>query len=155
MRGDRAADTEPRGPVLVGVKSGSDSPATRFAFEDAERRDARVLALHAWRFPQLSYSLRVPPTSELRHDPETLRKAADSIPRYAVADCRDDFPKVAVHTDHECRDTASVLVDASANADVIVLGVRRRPRGHGLPLGPATHAVLHHAPCPVVLVPLD
>ncbi|MFD0508215.1 universal stress protein [Streptomyces chiangmaiensis] len=46
-----------------------------------------------------------------------------------------------------------VLVSRSAAADLLIIGVRRR-RGHvGLQLGTAAHVVLHHAQCPVAVVP--
>ncbi|MFF3127648.1 universal stress protein [Streptomyces sp. NPDC057908] len=34
-----------------------------------------------------------------------------------------------------------------------VIGSRRRSRYVGSPLGRVTHAVLHHAHCPAVLIP--
>ncbi|MFE0130693.1 universal stress protein, partial [Streptomyces sp. NPDC059037] len=38
-------------------------------------------------------------------------------------------------------------------ADLLVVGARRR-KGHvGMQLGPVNHAVLHHAACPVAVVP--
>lgn len=154
VRGERDRDAEPHGTVLLATKSDSDVAATRFAFEEATRRDAKLRALHAWRFPPVSHHLPLPPLAEARPDPETLRKAADSVPRYAVSRCAEEFPEVAVVTDHECRPTAEALVDASAKADVLVLAVRRRPRRHGLQLGPVTHALVHRAHCPVVLVPV-
>ncbi|WP_405682455.1 universal stress protein [Streptomyces sp. NBC_00057] len=40
-----------------------------------------------------------------------------------------------------------------ADADVIVIGSRRRSHSIGSPLGRVTHAVPHHSHCPVVLVP--
>ncbi|MFJ7199203.1 MULTISPECIES: universal stress protein [unclassified Streptomyces] len=58
-------------------------------------------------------------------------------------------------TEHTVR-TGSVseaLVAATADADMIVVGTRRRSHPIGSPLGRVTHAVLHHARCPVVLVP--
>lgn len=153
VRGERDPDAAPHGTVLLAVKSDSDQAATRFAFEEAVRRDARLLALHAWQFPSLPHYLPVPRT-EPPPNPETLRKAADAVPRYALSRCSDDFPTVPVTTDHACRRTADALVEASERADVLVLAVRRSPRGYGLQLGPVTHAVLHDAHCPVILVPV-
>ncbi|MFD8253051.1 universal stress protein [Streptomyces werraensis] len=45
------------------------------------------------------------------------------------------------------------LVDASAEADLLVVGARRRHGHIGLQLGWAAHALLHHAECPVAVVP--
>ncbi|MCZ4602798.1 universal stress protein [Streptomyces sp. Lzd4kr] len=42
---------------------------------------------------------------------------------------------------------------AASGADLLVVGARRRQGHLGLQLGLINHAVLHHAPCPVVVVP--
>jgi nucleotide-binding universal stress UspA family protein len=46
-------------------------------------------------------------------------------------------------------------VEDSLRADLIVTGARRHSEGrHGMQLGPVTQALLHHAECPVAVVPL-
>ncbi|WP_037660633.1 universal stress protein, partial [Streptomyces aurantiacus] len=47
----------------------------------------------------------------------------------------------------------AALLDASATADLLVVGARRRTGHTGLQLGRVNHAVLHHAACPVAVVP--
>ncbi|WP_432251568.1 universal stress protein [Streptomyces sp. HNM1019] len=47
------------------------------------------------------------------------------------------------------------LLDASAHADLLVVGARRRQGHFGLQLGLVNHAVLHHAKCPVAVVPVS
>lgn len=46
-----------------------------------------------------------------------------------------------------------VLLDASADAGLLVVGARRREGHFGLQLGGVAHAVLHHSACPVAVVP--
>jgi nucleotide-binding universal stress UspA family protein len=46
-----------------------------------------------------------------------------------------------------------VLLEASHGADLLVVGARRRPGHFGLQLGLVAHTVLHHAACPVAVVP--
>lgn len=46
-----------------------------------------------------------------------------------------------------------VLLDASATTDLLVVGVRRQSGHPGLQLGRVAHTVLHHAACPVAVVP--
>jgi nucleotide-binding universal stress UspA family protein len=51
---------------------------------------------------------------------------------------------------------AKELIDASHDADLVVIGARGGPHGDGLahqPLGSICNKVLHHAACPVVVVP--
>lgn len=40
-----------------------------------------------------------------------------------------------------------------AAADLVVVGARRRHGLPGLALGAVNHALLHHAPCPVAVLP--
>ena len=51
------------------------------------------------------------------------------------------------------RHPADALVEASSNADLLVLGSRGRGGFGGLILGSVTHAAVLHAKCPVVVVP--
>lgn len=46
-----------------------------------------------------------------------------------------------------------VLLATLDDADLLVAGARRRNSPFKLQLGPVNHAVIHHAPCPVALVP--
>jgi nucleotide-binding universal stress UspA family protein len=72
-----------------------------------------------------------------------------------VADrIREEFPGLAVTTDVEKgNSTAGVLVEASRDADLLVMAGGRGHRLVGPSLARVTHAVLHHAHCPVLLVP--
>ncbi|WP_189845505.1 universal stress protein [Streptomyces umbrinus] len=48
---------------------------------------------------------------------------------------------------------ASRGVEASAEADLIVIGATRQRAHFGLQLSRAAHALLHHSQCPVAVVP--
>ncbi|MGW7794237.1 universal stress protein, partial [Streptomyces tricolor] len=48
---------------------------------------------------------------------------------------------------------SKVLCHLSAAADLVVVGARRRVGGAGHRLGRVAHALLHHALCPVAVVP--
>ncbi|KOT86924.1 hypothetical protein ADK70_19785, partial [Streptomyces rimosus subsp. pseudoverticillatus] len=159
VRGDQDADEHHR--VLVGIESDADTDALHFAFREAQRRACSLRVLHAWQYPAAphgshgshgshatSYHLT---WDELEH----LRKGAETVAQYAVAPLRETYPDVPAHTDTVCQQPGKALVEASRNADVAVLAAHRRPRRVGLQLGPVTHAMLHHAHCPVVLVPVD
>lgn len=46
-----------------------------------------------------------------------------------------------------------ILLEASAEADMIVVGAQRRHGHFGLQLGRVAHTLLHHSDCPVAVVP--
>ncbi|KRD02797.1 universal stress protein [Streptomyces sp. Root264] len=46
-----------------------------------------------------------------------------------------------------------VLLDASREADLLVVGARRAPGHLGIRLGRVAHTVLHHSACAVAVVP--
>jgi nucleotide-binding universal stress UspA family protein len=46
---------------------------------------------------------------------------------------------------------AAVLLERARGAGLLVVGRRGRAHPRGVPLGSVSHAVLHYAPCPVLL----
>ena len=137
--------------VLVGVESGADEAAARYGFEDAIRRGARLRVLYAWAHPRLFGGDHALPSREAvalraERDQEVTYRVVADVARGVRAGAG------AEHTAHSA--PAQALVEASRAADVLVLAVQRRTARLGMQLGPVTHAVLHHAHCPVVLVPV-
>ncbi|WP_037676330.1 universal stress protein, partial [Streptomyces afghaniensis] len=49
--------------------------------------------------------------------------------------------------------TSEVLLHRSAAADLLIIGARRRHGHFSLHLGRVGHTLLHHADCPVAIVP--
>ncbi|WP_331283995.1 universal stress protein [Streptomyces sp. H39-S7] len=67
---------------------------------------------------------------------------------------RQEFPCLTVQLDAEKNvSVAGVLVEASQHADLLVMGGRRSPGYIGPTLGRVTHSLVHHAHCPVQLIP--
>jgi nucleotide-binding universal stress UspA family protein len=109
-----------------------------FAFDAARRRSLPLRVLHA--FPAAG------PTGRAgEREPEAARLAA------VLAPWRTAHPEVEVVEEAEPAGAGLLLVEASAKARLLVLG--RSPAAPAGRLGPIAHAVLHHAGCPVALVP--
>jgi len=80
------------------------------------------------------------------------QRRAERMVRDAVGRVRSDHPSVAVETTIVEGPPARVLVDLSAEADLLVVGSRGRGGFSGLLLGSVSHQVVQHATCPVVVV---
>ncbi|UNO43349.1 universal stress protein [Streptomyces sp. MST-110588] len=141
--------------VLVGIASDADTAAAHFAFQEAARQGSGLRVLHAWQYPAAPLGSHAASCHLAWDELEHLRKAAEAVPQHVAAAVRQRYPGVEVRPEAVCQGAARALVEASHHADVAVLAVHRRPRRVGLQLGPVTHAMLHHAHCPVVLVPVD
>jgi nucleotide-binding universal stress UspA family protein len=136
--GMRASDTE-FGTVTVGVGApGTSTAAVEFALAEAELREAELVALHAWRAE--------PGTGAEPHHAERL--LGDALLPAAAS-----HPKVTVHRRVPEGRPRGLLLDASRTSDLIVVGARHRQVEIGLSLGRVSHGLLHHADCPVAVVP--
>jgi len=145
---DNQARHGTHGRVVVGVgEEGKASPAVGFAFEEARRRGAAVDAVRAWRCPaheSTDHPLLAGEPARLheQHAVEALEAALQDAPEDIEAHRRTVEGRAR-----------TVLVDASRDADLVVVGARRSPRHFGLQLGRVAHGVLHHSACPVAIVP--
>ncbi|MET9295841.1 universal stress protein [Streptomyces sp. NPDC003077] len=137
--------------VVVGVdEEPRDDAPVAFAFAEAALRHGAVETVHAWRCGGSGLPEEGGPCHGRREDHE--RRAAgllDEAARAAVA-AHPDVPLMLRTAEGTARD---VLLTASTTADLLVVGTERRRGAHGLQLGLTDHAVLHHAHCPVAVVP--
>jgi nucleotide-binding universal stress UspA family protein len=147
--------TEPgaeAGRVVVGVDgSAASTDALRFAFEEASLRGRGLTATHAWGTPFFDVPGHGGPVMQSmdvdEFQGEELRLLAESL-----AGWREKFPDVDVRQVLVHREAVEALVIASTGAELIVVGTRGRGGFRSLLLGSVSHAVLHHARCPVAIV---
>ncbi|WP_371542209.1 universal stress protein [Streptomyces sp. NBC_00554] len=136
--------------IVLGVgEEPADSAVVRFAFEEAADHYATLHAVRAWRYPAhetIEHPLLA--GEPARHH----EQRAAEILEAALRDAARDHPSVQVRRRTVEGPARKVLLEASATADLLVVGARRH--GHsGLQLGRVAHAVLHHSACPVAVVP--
>ncbi|WP_181793390.1 universal stress protein [Streptomyces sp. WELS2] len=151
VRGEEPGRRETAGRIVVGVGDAPDGAgAVRFAVREAEVRGCALTAVRAWRSPS-----QEPVDHMLIAD-----DAARSREQRAAADLEDalreavrEHPGVDIDLRPVEGPAHRVLLDASAGAGLIVVGAQRRHGRFGLQLGRAAHTLLHHAPCPVAVVP--
>ncbi|GKQ37488.1 universal stress protein [Streptomyces sp. A012304] len=148
---DKRAQLVTHGRILLGVGEEAHGPAAvRFAFEEAERRGAVLEAVRAWRCPAHETTDHPLLAGEPAHLHE--QRAAETL-EAALNEMAAEHPSVEVHRRTAEGPARKVLLDASATADLVVVGARRQKQTFGLQLGRVAHTVLHHSACPVAVVP--
>ena len=138
------------GRVVVGVDGSAESRhALAWAADEARIRDATLEVVTAWSY------LDQPPEEEgkePRFRPDFGEDDARRIQAEAIAETLGDTAGLAIVPTVVCELPARALLDAAAGADLLVVGAQ----GHGavreLLLGSVSQEVLHHAPCPVVVL---
>jgi nucleotide-binding universal stress UspA family protein len=133
------------GRVVVGV-DGSDTStdAIAFAFEHAARHGRELLAVYA--FNDAGWAeLPEPDVDHVRAD---LSKLLDE----QLAPHAQRWPDVHVATEVVFDAPARALLQAADGAALVAVGSHGRGAVTRAILGSVSHAVLHHAPCPVAVV---
>ncbi|MFJ4682925.1 universal stress protein [Streptomyces sp. NPDC088789] len=140
----------PNRPVVLGLDTADpDAGVIGFAFRAAARRATSLRVLHAWNPPPYSaYGLAVDPAHH--GSMAQQRTAALDAP---LALWRGKFPEVEVVRETGYGSPGPRLVEASADASLVVVGRRDRRGPLGSRIGAVTHTVLHHATAPVAVVP--
>ncbi|MCT9011560.1 universal stress protein [Streptomyces rhizosphaerihabitans] len=148
---DNQADAGRHGSVLLGVgEEPHSAAAVRFAFQEAEVRKAALHAVRAWRSPaheSTDHPLMAGEPARLHE-----RRAVEIL-ESALNGPAAEHPSVDLRRRAEEGTARRVLLDASADADLLVVGAHHRDGGFGLQLGRVAHSVLHHSACPVAVVP--
>ncbi|NIK59196.1 universal stress protein [Kribbella shirazensis] len=136
--------------VVVGVDgSKASANAVEFAFDQADSLHAKVVALHTWTSPFLTYA---DGASMLQFDEEKIREESRLLVAESVAGAAADHPDVEWTTELVPGSAAQALVRRSESADLVVVGSRGRGGFTGLLLGSVSQSVLHHARCPIAIV---
>lgn len=132
--------------VVVGVDAQPSSSAVlEFGFDYASRRSAPLHAVLCWHPDLLAEMMwRAEPP-----DPER----ADAWLSEALAGWRERYPDVVVHSGVVREHPVTGLLEASTAQYLLVVARRGRHTRAGALLGSVSQSVLHHASCPVAVVP--
>ncbi|KRD45291.1 hypothetical protein ASE38_15090 [Cellulomonas sp. Root930] len=145
---EAAAPSSPR-PIVVGVDgSATSARAVDVAFDQASRRGAPLVAVHAWELPSVIGP--VPPW--MPEEVEELRVAERVVLSESLAGHAERYPDVQVRAIVRRGAPAYVVLTAADDAELLVVGSRGRGGFRGLLLGSVSQTVLHHATCPVMVV---
>ncbi|MYV80163.1 universal stress protein [Streptomyces sp. SID1046] len=141
------------GEVVVGQQGGVEESAEvlRIAFEAAAARKVPLRAVRAWSLPPVyGYSPGSMWIADQFGGLEPYEKAALE---QALEPWRLRYPEVDVVEHVERGSAGHVLLTASSDAQLLVVGRRVRESSVGAHIGSVAHAVLHHSACPVAVVP--
>ncbi|WP_436792115.1 universal stress protein [Yinghuangia sp. YIM S10712] len=131
--------------IVVGVDgSPASERALAWAFDEASRRDATVLAVSALSVPHSPFAT-VAAAQAMSDAAVTLERALIRCGR-AYPDVRSRPVVVAGHP-------ARQLVDEAEDALCLVIGTHGRGGFVEMLLGSVSRELIHRAPCPLVLVP--
>ena len=152
VRGSTVDSPPPvEGPVVAGVDGSTASDSVlEFAFEQASRRGAELVTVHAWNDHIAESSWAMAPYAML--DWESIEADAHLLLAERLAGWREKYPDVVVRRVVIRGAAARALVEEAATARLLVVGSRGRGGLRGMLLGSTSQALLHHAPCPVAVV---
>ncbi len=140
----RALPSLPRGEIVVGMDGSPRSQRVLdFAFAEARLRGTRLRVVHAWARPRLDGFESADADGE-QNEALTLNEA--------LTGHRERCPDVEVIEEAVHGHPVEVLRQAATGADLLVVGSHGHGTFAGMVLGSVSHALLHHSPCPMVVV---
>ncbi|MGQ5635818.1 MULTISPECIES: universal stress protein [unclassified Streptomyces] len=139
-------------PVVLGLDAaGPDDTLIGFAFEAAARRAVPLRVVHAWNPPPYyAYGMALEPAVE-----REMARGDAVVLSEVLRPWRQKYPDVEVVEQSRYGSPSLLLVDASREASLVVVGRRIRRSAAGAHIGTVTHAVLHHSTAPVAVVAHD
>jgi nucleotide-binding universal stress UspA family protein len=135
--------------IVVGIDGSEQANrAVRWAAEEARVHHARLVIVAAWREPlpiDAGGMGVIPPDVSDEIEAGTRRMLSDQL---AGADM--EGLEIEHRLVHE--DPVGALLEAAADADLLVVGAREHGRLTTLLVGSVSDSLVHRAPCPLVIV---
>ncbi len=141
--------------IIVGVDGSDHSQlALAWAMREAAQHHIplTVMTVHpAPVRPATQIFWPVPDLPDRSYDPEFARKALGGLVDQVAREVAETVPEITVSV--VLGDPAEELVNASRDADMVVVGSRGSGGFARLLMGSVSSQVTHHAVCPVVVIP--
>ncbi|MFE7765335.1 universal stress protein [Streptomyces sp. NPDC057438] len=142
------APPRPARDVVVGVDINQlGDPLLAFGFEESARHRDRLLALYGWSIPPVVRDSAALLAAQREVSEDVARRLTEIL-----APWRRKFPSVQVVERSPVGSPSQLLVDAAADADLVVVGRCVRKAILGTRIGSVAQAVIHHCAAPVVVV---
>jgi nucleotide-binding universal stress UspA family protein len=158
LRGRTVGAAPAHGPIVVGADGTPSSvDAIEFALDAAAARGVEVIAVHAWTYGGF-VDMSPPSVTAARAEQATLLDDIAAVQHRLfdeqVATVSKAHPDVPVrHVYHRGRPVDGILEQAE-HAQLVVVGANGRHPVVAGAVGSTSYAVLHHATCPVAVVPV-
>ena len=138
----------PMNRIVAGIDGHDESKtAVDWACDLAERTGAALELFHAWEYPyRTKDAVFGSPQADMQRD-------ATAFAEMVVAGLSDEHRAIVTATHVVEGLTADVLIDASKDADLVVVGSRGRGGVRSLLLGSVSRKVVQHATCTIAVVP--
>ncbi|KUL49666.1 hypothetical protein ADL22_08195 [Streptomyces sp. NRRL F-4489] len=151
VRARQGAARAPDAPVAAALSLHEPCQALlSFAFGSAARRGAPLRVVHGRHLPSYAYNRGggVEPVAAR----EAVAAAREELAA-ALRPWREKYPEVVVDPRVELESPARALLRDAADAALLVVGRRHKLRFPAPRIGHVVQAAVHHAPCPVAIVP--
>jgi len=144
------AEPDPSWPVVVGVDGSPISEdAVAVAFDQASSRHTALIAVHAWsEIPEHGQFAIVDRPAELRR----IEAAERQLLAEQLASWREKYPDIPVEQVVVSQPPTAALLERAAGAQLLVVGSHGRGGFTGMLIGSTSRHLLHHAPCPLLVV---
>lgn len=130
--------------IVVGFDGSEPSlAALRWAVDEARLRRGQVQVITVWHYPPVPSSVEDSGINDSFHTAKRFQD--EGIQAVAIGGV--DITGILVRGY-----PAPALIEASKDADILIVGSRGRGGFAGLLLGSVSTQVVHHAPCPVLIV---
>lgn len=141
------------GMVAIGLDFRQNcEPLMAFGFGVAARRGWKVRTVNTWSITEMyGYPSALPDMKSVKAADTEATDQSHKV----LAPWQRHYPQVPTEISTGSVAIIPHLLNAGADAALVVVG--RRTRGHPFPtrIGPVTHGMLHHAACPVAVVPYE
>ena len=134
-------------PIVVGVdRSAKDDEVLTYAFSRARELGVPLIVVHAWQLP----TIYVWSADDVK---KWVQEVTDEF-KAALEPWKSKYPEVETMILAQDANASMAILDAAAIAQLVVLGRHTGPRRlGGFHIGSTTRSVLHHARCPVAVIP--
>jgi nucleotide-binding universal stress UspA family protein len=143
----------PDGPIVVGVDGTPVSEAAlAFSFEEASLRGAPLEAVHAWSDYPVPEAFGY---GGFAIDLDEVKAQEAEVLAERMAGWGSKYPDVQQRRVVARDGSARALLERADQAQLVIVGTRGLGGISRMLLGSTSHALLHHSPCPVIVVPPD